>query len=192
MARYIPDKTCRQCSGPIPWREGQGARNKAMFCGQKCRLVWQRNPVNSPNYKGAKLTATCQAPDCGKTFSYYPSVRPNARACSNACRHVLHSVKMTGRRPNNGIYTSPTSFRISIRIEFHDRCGLCGWDEAPCDVAHIIPRKNGGADTLDNVTMLCPNHHRMYDLGLIPEEYVRASQVLVLKHLITHDSLRAR
>jgi hypothetical protein len=102
--------------------------------------------------------------------------------CNEECRRKGHSRAMTGRRPSNGIYTSPSTFRLMIRQEFYDRCSLCGWDETPCDVAHIDSRKNGGADTLDNVTMLCPNHHRKFDMGLIPVEEILAARDNVLVH----------
>lgn len=89
---------------------------------------------------------------------------------------------MTGRRPNGGIYGSAYAFRQMARTAFYDRCALCGWSEAPCDVAHIIARKAGGEDTLENVTMLCPNHHRMYDLGLISQSRICESRAAVLRH----------
>jgi predicted restriction endonuclease len=89
---------------------------------------------------------------------------------------------MTGRRPSHGVYTSPSTFRAMIRREFHDRCAICGWDETPCDVAHIEARKNGGYDSIENVTMLCPNHHRKFDLGLIPVALIRSARENVLRH----------
>jgi predicted restriction endonuclease len=89
---------------------------------------------------------------------------------------------MTGRRPANGVYTSPSTFRRMIRPGFIDRCALCNWAEAPCDVAHIVARKAGGTDDLENVVMLCPNHHRMFDLGLIPAEEIRTARTNCLIH----------
>jgi 5-methylcytosine-specific restriction endonuclease McrA len=89
---------------------------------------------------------------------------------------------MTGRRPSGGAYTSPSTFRLMIRREFYDCCAICAWDGAPCDVCHIVARKDGGTDTLDNVVMLCPNHHRRFDLGLIPAGVVRRARETVLRH----------
>ena len=103
--------------------------------------------------------------------------------CNAACRGAGHAKLMTGRRPSGGVYTSPSTFRLMVRREFHDRCAICGWDETPCDVAHIEARKNGGYDNIENVTMLCPNHHRKFDMGLIPVEMIRATREGVLKRL---------
>lgn len=40
-------------------------------------------------------------------------------------------------------------------------CFKCGWNEAACDVHHIIPKKVGGTDDHENLTVLCPNCHRV-------------------------------
>jgi predicted restriction endonuclease len=73
-------------------------------------------------------------------------------------------------------YGRSATFRKAIRTKFIDRCAICGWDEAPNDVAHIVARKNGGTDTLDNVVMLCPNHHRLFDTGRITAEQIIAAR----------------
>lgn len=88
---------------------------------------------------------------------------------------------MTGRRRVTA-YTSPNTFRLMIRREFLDCCAICGWDEAPCDIAHIEARKNGGADAFENVTILCPNHHRLFDMGKISVGVIRQTRENVLKH----------
>lgn len=46
-------------------------------------------------------------------------------------------------------------------------CSLCGWAEGSVDLHHIIPKKDGGKDTLDNITPICPNCHRMVHNGFI-------------------------
>ena len=40
-------------------------------------------------------------------------------------------------------------------------CSSCGWNEAYCDIHHIIPRSKGGTDDYDNLTYICPNCHRL-------------------------------
>lgn len=39
-------------------------------------------------------------------------------------------------------------------------CMICGWNEATCDIHHIIPRKIGGSNDNDNLVIVCPNCHR--------------------------------
>jgi predicted restriction endonuclease len=113
----------------------------------------------------------------GKWYDYSERVH-----CSVACKHAGQRIVMTGRRPSSGIYADTYSFRASVRAAFIDRCSLCGWAKAPCDLAHIEARNGDpGKDRLENVTMLCPNHHRMFDKGLIPVEQVRAARDTVLR-----------
>lgn len=40
-------------------------------------------------------------------------------------------------------------------------CAICGWNESTCDIHHIIERKNGGKDNIDNLIIVCPNCHRI-------------------------------
>lgn len=41
------------------------------------------------------------------------------------------------------------------------KCSRCGWDEAVCDCHRVVPGKDGGLYTEDNVEVLCPNCHRV-------------------------------
>lgn len=38
------------------------------------------------------------------------------------------------------------------------------------DLAHIVPRSGGGRYTKENLTPLCPNHHRLFDRGRLTRE----------------------
>lgn len=46
------------------------------------------------------------------------------------------------------------------------KCAICGFDEV-IEVHHIIPRRIGGTDELENLIVLCPNHHSLADRGMI-------------------------
>lgn len=39
-------------------------------------------------------------------------------------------------------------------------CCRCNWNKASLDLHHIVSKKDGGADRLDNLTAICPNCHR--------------------------------
>ena len=135
------------------------------------------NTAHPLSERGARVTKACEV--CGTEFTYYPAVRPSARYCSRKCKGVGHTATMTGRRYVEE-YTSHNTFRVMVRRYFIPGCALCGWDEANCDVCHIIARKHGGSDDVSNVILLCPNHHRVFDRGLIPVEKVRAARAASL------------
>jgi hypothetical protein len=183
---FIPRKSCVECGGQIPWLDGPKARERAKFCGNPCKFAYQKQ--HPPRPRKERAIQPCGW--CGKPVEFLPSQRTARKLkglsetvyCNRECKGKAHSRLMTGRRPSNGVYTSPSTFRLMIRREFYNRCAICGWDKLPCDVAHIDSRKNGGADSIVNVTMLCPNHHREYDGGLIPIEEIYATRVNVLRH----------
>jgi predicted restriction endonuclease len=52
---------------------------------------------------------------------------------------------------------------------------VCGWEEAACDGHHIRPVGKGGKNALANVIVLCPNHHRLADVGKLTEDDLRAT-----------------
>ena len=49
---------------------------------------------------------------------------------------------------------------------YGNRCEVCGWAEARCDVHHRHLKSKGGPHTIANAVVLCPNHHRLrHELG---------------------------
>lgn len=48
-------------------------------------------------------------------------------------------------------------------------CEICGENRA-IDVCHIIPSRLRGTKRLDNVLLLCPTHHRLFDRCMLIEE----------------------
>jgi hypothetical protein len=45
-------------------------------------------------------------------------------------------------------------------------CSICGWDLASCDIHHIVEQCNGGTNDHSNLTLLCPNCHRLAHRGI--------------------------
>ena len=45
------------------------------------------------------------------------------------------------------------------KAHYGDKCSICGWCKTTCDVDHVIPRKEGGLNTINNGKVLCPNCH---------------------------------
>ncbi|MFH1464630.1 MAG: HNH endonuclease signature motif containing protein [Pseudomonadota bacterium] len=54
-----------------------------------------------------------------------------------------------------------------LRGRYRDRCQLCGWSgldsygHEVCEAHHMHWLSRGGPDTLENLVLLCPNHHRV-------------------------------
>jgi hypothetical protein len=50
--------------------------------------------------------------------------------------------------------------KAAIRA-YGNKCEICGWAEARCDVHHRELKSEGGLHTLANAIVLCPNCHRI-------------------------------
>lgn len=70
----------------------------------------------------------------------------------------------------------------AARKFYGKNCMVCGWDKAPCDVRHIVPRAKGGLNSIPNVIVLCPNDHRMADRGIHCPKYLKKIQLDFIRH----------
>ncbi len=91
--------------------------------------------------------------------------------------------------------------RQKVYVLYNYRCAVCGWQASNgrfkdkrgktihsngCEIHHIIEVSAGGKDEMDNLILLCPNHHKLADLGIMTEEEVRGYQIEVpLAHKLT-------
>jgi putative restriction endonuclease len=64
-------------------------------------------------------------------------------------------------------------FRIHISYLYKGLCAICGLQVNLTEAAHIVPVKEDGIDEVTNGVLLCRNHHKAYDSGLlgISEDY---------------------
>lgn len=152
------------------------------FCSPECMYAAQKK----------RITKVCEV--CERTFEV-PLSRANARFCSKRCASL---------GPNNpafrgGKFKTTMHFRRFVRSLLPSKCSICGWGEAACDVCHIVSKREGGTDSLDNIVILCPNHHRMLDEGKISREVLRLKALEQIKlipplllsqipHLVTFQS----
>lgn len=71
------------------------------------------------------------------------------------------------------IYANGGTWNKAMRRIYTNQCMRCGWNEAFCDTHHITPRSNGGTYSIDNGVILCPNCHRLANLGMVVAEELR-------------------
>jgi len=78
---------------------------------------------------------------------------------------------------------------LQVYPAYNRRCALCGWQATEetisfrgkiqyahgNEIHHITPIREGGTDDWQNVILLCPNHHKQADMGLITQEELRAN-----------------
>lgn len=67
-----------------------------------------------------------------------------------------------------------------IKILRDSKCQICGLSIAMrngrkyVEAAHITPKHKEGKETIDNIILLCPNHHKEFDYGELQNE-IRSS-----------------
>lgn len=134
---------------------------------------------NRGNAKYCSLSCCAKAPKnihvhdrtCINCNHNFKSKCADTKYCTNSCKQQY-------RRKQ--IITKNYATKSLQRILGHLPCELCGWSDSIRDVHHIIPVSKGGKNTLDNVLVLCPNHHRMIHHNLVSEEAVHAAVKLRL------------
>lgn len=66
------------------------------------------------------------------------------------------------------VYANKAAWKRALVRAFGDVCMRCGWDEAPCDAHHLTPKREGGKLSITNGMLLCPNCHRLAEVGKVP------------------------
>lgn len=69
-----------------------------------------------------------------------------------------------GKIPDN-LYDISKRTKAKILKRLGAGCSHCKWNEGMCDVHHITPKKHGGGNEHTNLTLLCPNCHRLAHEG---------------------------
>jgi predicted HNH restriction endonuclease len=62
-------------------------------------------------------------------------------------------------------YRSKQAWAKAVIRHYGNECRKCGWNKARCDAHHRTPRSAGGANTIENGIVLCPNCHRVEHEG---------------------------
>lgn len=160
--------TCSVCGTDF----GHPRRKRRVNCSRRCAAI-ARGRLFAGRKKQTPVHLDCTCETCGTPFRYRPWGGRVAKYCSRRCFAKAHAASMLTRRERRHSEQIRTvSFRIRMTSVLINECAICGWKESSCDVAHILARKNGGRNILANVLMLCPNHHRIFDDGLIPLDVI--------------------
>lgn len=152
----IVKRICQFCGKEFEIKESQAKRGRGKFCSKKCFYDAKKNFSLRKKVKELYLQ--------GKTYKEIAEIvgrHPSA---------VAHYIYIQGLcdRFGDGITNSAHKYRIKRLLQIN-KCELCGYERAT-EVAHIIPRKEGGKYTLDNSVILCPNCHYLFDKNLLTEE----------------------
>lgn len=119
---------------------------------------------------------TCQY--CNKEFKVKRSITIHERSCEfnpqkihgatfgRVYNHPIEIKKKNAKsysrsEPPENIMCVSSRTMVKILKRLNKGCSNCGWNEAACDVHHILPKKQKGTDDHSNLTLICPNCHRL-------------------------------
>jgi len=147
--------TCERCGDPHDGEFGSGR-----FCSLRCskaRTFSARSKSQmAETYSKNNPLAEYLCEKCGKAFYALAFRKGKLVRCTNCRRKVpVHQPKASSIKE----LSKRTAVKIIKRSNLG--CAICGWNDAACDIHHIIPRSAHGSDDHSNLVILCPNHHRV-------------------------------
>ena len=110
---------------------------------------------------------------------------------------LIEQEKMRGKFKNN-IYTLLDKSewkKIDVvdykQVKKKKKCLLC--ENTLVDNCHVIPKREGGKFSKDNIVPLCPNHHRMFDNRMLNKNQLEKIRIYLLnrRSLMSHDKNRS-
>ena len=143
-------KFCENC--------GKELTNKYQkrFCSKSCAASYN-NRHRKHTTKGKTKIAKCIV--CGEEFEASIHIPYKKCKCPNCKLHNrVHSKELSNI---NNIFDISSRTRVKILKMIGCGCSICGWNEATCDIHHIIPKKAGGTNDDENLIYVCPNCHRI-------------------------------
>ena len=138
-------------------------RNK--FCGFSCSATYNNRNRLPPTEETKKK----QRDGLLKYYAEHPEKLRRGEKHSKATGEYTKG-KYKGRIESILDVSKRTASKILKRLNIG--CCLCGWKEASCDIHHINGRKITNPHNHRNLTLLCPNHHRLFHEKKILEENV--------------------
>jgi len=74
---------------------------------------------------------------------------------------------------------------LLLKLKYKDSCQVCGENYRIekgffCDTHHLLPLRLGGKDTSDNILVVCPNHHRIFERCKV-DIILKGKETLIIK-----------
>jgi hypothetical protein len=164
-------KTCENC-GII----NDGSYGSGRFCTNKCARGFstknKRSEINakiSNTLKGRSLSEECKKKIGEKISKVQTGKSLSEEHKRNIAKGVKKSIQDEIKQVNSIMNVSKrTITKILERMNLG--CSRCGWNESTCDIHHINGRKVENCDNHDNLSLLCPNCHRLVHTNKIKKE----------------------
>lgn len=98
-------------------------------------------------------------PTCSSPITYNESRVYRPKYCSQVCAKRAQWKGV--HRPESLLDCSSRTVTKILKRIGKMRCSLCDWDKGTCDIHHIKGKKIDNPNHHSNLTLLCPNCHRL-------------------------------
>ena len=171
---------CENCG-----KEHDGKYGTGRFCCRACSNTRSHSPEQrlkaSKSLKKTYERMKREGRACEKCGNIYHSADSSRKLCFDCLPRTIKRAKV--KRKPKSIYdiSKRTIAKIFRRMALP--CSCCGIfidKSVVFDLHHIISRKNGGSDNMDNLTYICPNCHRVAhtNTSLLPKPLIPISEFL--------------
>ena len=133
------------------------------------------------------ITTVCK--NCGREFTYTHTRGIKRSYCSEACQRNGTTKKSYQGNPSKLKSRNIPRVKWNVLIRYDCRCAICGWELSSeknifdakgrsllsrgNEIHHIVAVEDGGTSTEDNLILLCPNHHKQANAGILSEQALR-------------------
>jgi len=156
----MSNKICKECG--IEFEIHRNNRSN-VFCSKSCSAKYNNRLREKPNINTRKLVSE----SLKKYYKEHPEAIRKGEAQSKL---VGNSTKgSTGKVPKSIMELSKRTITKLLK-RLNIGCSRCGWNESTCDIHHINGRKIQDYDNHDNLTLICPNCHRLVHTHKISKE----------------------
>jgi len=178
MQRKTTTKNCLWCNKRFSPAISEVKRGNGKFCSLSCVCHFRNKYYLTRSIK----TEIKICNFCNKKFRHRP-YKGLGKFCSLICKNNFRRGLQPGS-PNQNIRRKWKNLAFN---HFGEICEVCGY-ALSVDVHHLIPRSEGGKDEFNNLSVLCPNHHREIHLGILTVENITNIRKQKLVEMAEGDS----
>lgn len=160
MGRKNTKSKCLNCDKLFYPAVSEIKRGNGKFCSLSCVCHYRNKNYLIRTTK--KETKTCLY--CKKKFLHIP-YKGLGKFCSKACFYSSKKGKQPWH-PNQNVRRKLKEIAFDV---YGYKCEICEYS-ITVDIHHLIPRSQNGSNNINNIAVLCPNHHREYHIGLLVKE----------------------
>ncbi len=146
-------RLCAYCGEPFEVKRSEDD----VCCSWECRVARSKTEVWPTRTKQLR-----QCDECGKEFWRKPSqiLRRGGKFCTHRCYGLAKRSEFPPPAP--GFYNSTYWHEIRATVLERDgsACKKCGFRGRGLHIHHIMEKRNGGGEELDNLVTLCSPCHR--------------------------------